>query len=404
VRYIKRSLQREAPQGRILLAGAVFTVFAGLSLFDRATGIGISGDQVPLPLQIVFGSLALCVVALLFGMAYAAAEGEVRELHPGTMTSLDALLTGRLFTQNTGAAILLGMALGGWLLLSTQAASLLRQQGPVDLSEVEFAFARVPWLTALAEGAFQRDPQRFVRIPGAAGYVPADYPALVPALAAAGAAAASGPGFSGDDERFRPGGAVEPRVSGADAVGHRERGGVCSRRSSWLPTCWPAWRLWRAANRSGGRYADGRRAGLARSGDPAWARRRGCRWRLVRRQPGKVVLRDEEVRPLYASHLAERLRLEQEIDATRVAQRCLLPAAFPEASPDSTLPRLACRRASRRATSMTLSRSRRAPGRAAGRRRRAAAGASAFHRPGERLPDAEGGLRPVAGRDSRRAA
>jgi sigma-B regulation protein RsbU (phosphoserine phosphatase) len=39
---------------------------------------------------------------------------------------------------------------------------------------------------------------------------------------------------------------------------------------------------------------------------------------------------DEEVRPLYASHLAERLRLEREIDATRVAQRCLLPASFPE--------------------------------------------------------------------------
>jgi len=41
------------------------------------------------------------------------------------------------------------------------------------------------------------------------------------------------------------------------------------------------------------------------------------------------VLRDEDVRPLYAAHLAERLRLEKEIDATRVAQRCLLPAAFP---------------------------------------------------------------------------
>jgi len=31
----------------------------------------------------------------------------------------------------------IGMALGGWLLLCTQAASLLREQGPVDLSEVE---------------------------------------------------------------------------------------------------------------------------------------------------------------------------------------------------------------------------------------------------------------------------
>jgi len=43
-----------------------------------------------------------------------------------------------------------------------------------------------------------------------------------------------------------------------------------------------------------------------------------------------VLLRDEDVRPQYAANLAERLRLEQEIDSTRVAQRCLLPAVFPQ--------------------------------------------------------------------------
>jgi hypothetical protein len=53
----------------------------------------------------------------------------------------------------------------------------------------------------------------------------------------------------------------------------------------------------------------------------------GAAWLAAR---SGVVLRDEEVRPLYARNLAERLRLEQEIDATRVAQRCLLPAAFPQ--------------------------------------------------------------------------
>jgi F0F1-type ATP synthase assembly protein I len=41
------------------------------------------------------------------------------------------------------------------------------------------------------------------------------------------------------------------------------------------------------------------------------------------------ALRDEEVRPAYAANLAERLRLEQEIDATRTAQQRLLPVRFP---------------------------------------------------------------------------
>jgi serine phosphatase RsbU (regulator of sigma subunit) len=52
----------------------------------------------------------------------------------------------------------------------------------------------------------------------------------------------------------------------------------------------------------------------------------GLAWWATR--SGRVVS-DEEVRPVYASLLAERLRLEQEIDATRVAQQRLIPSEFP---------------------------------------------------------------------------
>jgi len=328
VRYVKRSLQREAPQGRILMAGVIFAVFVGLSLFDRASGIAISGDQVPLPLQLIFGSLALCVAALLFGMAYAAAEGEVRELHPGTMTSLDALLTGRLFNANTGVAILLGMALGGWLLLSTQAASLLRQQGPVDLAEVEFAFARVPWLTALLKAPFgailsgvfgflvplamfRRFTRRwFRRWPKQA---PRLYLALVFLAAMVGFAlsAPSSLAFLG-----------------------QTLWGAASAAALFAAFFWASDLLAGLAALATLRI--GLAAGTLMAAEPnpldlavlltAGVVVAGVAWFAATRGE---VLRDEDVRPLYASHLAERLRLEKEIDATRVAQRCLLPAAFP---------------------------------------------------------------------------
>lgn len=329
VRYIKRSLQREAPQGRILLAGAVFAVFIALSLYDRASGFRPISDQLPLTLQIVFGSLALCVAALLFGMAYAAAEGEVRELHPGTMTSLDALLTGRVFTQNTGAAILLGMALGGWLLLSTQVASLLRQQGPVDLAEVEFAFARVPWLTALLKAPFS------AILSGVFGF-------LVPLAM-----------FQRFTMRcFRRWPKQAPRLHLA-LVFLAALAGFALAAPSSLAFLGQA--LWGAASAAAlfaaFFWASDLLAGLAALATLRIGLAAGT---LMAASPGSLdlailmgagvgvvfaawfaatrgeLLRDEEVRPLYAANLAERLRLEQEIDATRVAQRCLLPATFPQ--------------------------------------------------------------------------
>ncbi len=329
VRYIKRSLQREAPQGRILVAGAIFAVFVGLSLFDRASGMRIAGDQVPLPLQIVFGSLALGVAALLFGMAYAAAEGEVRELHPGTMTSLDALLTGQLFTHNTGSAILLGMAIGGWLLLGTQAASLLHGRGPVDLAEVEFVFARVPWLTALLKAPFsailsglfgflvplamfQRITQRWLR----------RWPKQAPRVHLALVFLAAMSGFA----------LVAP--SSLAFLG-QTLWGVASAAALFAAFFWASDLLAGLAALATLRI--GLAAGTLMAASPgsldlaillgAGIAVAIAAWFAARRGE---LLRDEDVRPLYASNLAERLRLEREIDATRVAQRCLLPAAFPQ--------------------------------------------------------------------------
>lgn len=329
VRYVKRSLQREAPQGRILLAGAVFAVFVVLSMYDRATGIRFAGDSLSLPVQIILGSLGLCVVALLFGMAYAAAEGEARELHPGTMTSLDALLTGRFNTQNAGSAILLGMALGGWLLLGTQVAALLRVRGPVDLSEVEFAFARVPWLTALLKAPFS------AILSGVFGF-------LVPLAM-----------FHRTAHRlFRRWPRQAPSLHLTLVFLATMSGFALSAPSSLAFLGRTLWGVFSAAGLFAAFFlASDLLVGLAALASLQVGLAVGT---LAAAAPGSldlvillcsgmavaagawfaasrgVTLRDEEVRPVYASNLAERLRLEREIDATRVAQHCLLPATFPQ--------------------------------------------------------------------------
>lgn len=324
VRYVKRTLQREVGQGRILLAGAIFALSIVMALLDRASGIHISGGALPLPLLVVFIAIGLGVVGVLFGMAYAAAEGEVRELYPGTMTSLDALLAGRLFTRNAGSSILLGMALGGWLLLATQGASLLRAGGPVDISELEFAFARIPWLTALL-----RAPASAIMTGVFAFLVPLAlfhhftrrWKRRWPKLPLVLVFAATTIGFSlGAPKTLAE---VGQMLWGAASA-------AVLFAAFFLAADLLAGLAALAALKIG-LAAGALLAASAGSLDllillGAGVLVAGLAWQAVRH--GRVVS-DEEVRPLYATHLAERLRLERELDATGVAQQRLLPVAFP---------------------------------------------------------------------------
>ncbi|HEY6401267.1 MAG TPA: SpoIIE family protein phosphatase, partial [Blastocatellia bacterium] len=53
---------------------------------------------------------------LFIGFAYGSGEGDIRESYHGKLTSLDALVTGRVFSQNVSRAFLIGCAMGGWVL------------------------------------------------------------------------------------------------------------------------------------------------------------------------------------------------------------------------------------------------------------------------------------------------
>jgi hypothetical protein len=43
-------------------------------------------------------------------------ESDIREYYPSKLTSLDALVTGRLYLQNVSRAVLSGRSIGGWAL------------------------------------------------------------------------------------------------------------------------------------------------------------------------------------------------------------------------------------------------------------------------------------------------
>jgi sigma-B regulation protein RsbU (phosphoserine phosphatase) len=64
------------------------------------------------------------VIGLFVGMAYGGGEGDIREAYPGKLTSLDALLMGKLFSRNVARSVVAGFAIGGWVLFGFQLATL----------------------------------------------------------------------------------------------------------------------------------------------------------------------------------------------------------------------------------------------------------------------------------------
>ena len=155
-RYARRSLQKEVSHRRSLVVALVFSLSFGILSYSFAT------DQIAAKLSgvifekltIVFASVSSIVylsLGLLVGIAYGSGEGEVREAYPGKLTSLDALLAGRILSKNVGASVLFGAAFAGWLLLIHYAiAYFLRTDQMSTQSQVlSYTFARLPWLTLL---------------------------------------------------------------------------------------------------------------------------------------------------------------------------------------------------------------------------------------------------------------
>jgi serine phosphatase RsbU (regulator of sigma subunit) len=136
--FVQRVKQQEISYSRIALVGAIFA--SAMALFVLLTDVAIydlaAERDIPIPdrlftVIVLFSSaMFYSVVGLFMGLAYGSSEGAIRESYPGKLTSLDALATGRLFSQNVSRAVLIGCAIGGWALLLNGGASLPWQGKP----------------------------------------------------------------------------------------------------------------------------------------------------------------------------------------------------------------------------------------------------------------------------------
>lgn len=155
VRYARRSMDKEVSHQRTVLAALTFVLISALFLFDPGymaaeLGSDLGRQRV---VTIVMMNLVYWVLGVFFGVAYGAGEGGLRETYPGKLTSLDALLSGKLNSTNVARSILVGGGIAGWLLLAQNAILLAahgNRVGP-DLDILASNFFRLPLLALLGK-------------------------------------------------------------------------------------------------------------------------------------------------------------------------------------------------------------------------------------------------------------
>ena len=155
-RFAERLRQKEVSFVRILvIAASVTAAFGGFILLSDVTvyrpALDFSYGQAAF-LSRVFGLITWAFIGLFLGFAYGSGEGDLRELYPGKLASLDALLTGKWHSRNVAQAVIHGAALSGWLWMLTLlvVAPFTRIPGyGWRLTSIEPYFAQWPWLSLL---------------------------------------------------------------------------------------------------------------------------------------------------------------------------------------------------------------------------------------------------------------
>lgn len=122
IRYLQLSRQKEVPHARVLVLCFLQTVallyvsyLVEFGIFDMPRFQGAS-----LYVAIALGCVVLTLAMSTLAIVYGSGEGTLRETYTGKLTSLDALLTGRIASRNVARSILIGLGAGGWWLLLQQ--------------------------------------------------------------------------------------------------------------------------------------------------------------------------------------------------------------------------------------------------------------------------------------------
>jgi hypothetical protein len=143
-RYASRTMQQEVSHRRSLIVAALCGCFCILIAFNAV----VNSDAAMIPFAYILAIFA--VIGLLGGAllaaAYGSGEGDVREAYPGKLTSLDALLTGRVFSRNIGVSVLFGLVCASWLLLILAILKIPFYGGELRASEgMAGPFMRITW-------------------------------------------------------------------------------------------------------------------------------------------------------------------------------------------------------------------------------------------------------------------
>jgi len=157
-RFARRAAEGEVPKDRALIL-FIFMALFGVAIVLADPDLTISEIE---PSRLNAGYITLirisillnvAVQGLLLGLAYASGEGEVREGFPGKLTSLDAALTGRIFSSNVGVSVLYGAAAACWLSLLYQLliAWLAPGNWSLPMRGLIFSFGRAPWVIMLLD-------------------------------------------------------------------------------------------------------------------------------------------------------------------------------------------------------------------------------------------------------------
>jgi MFS family permease len=158
IRYIRRATEKEVSHRRTLLIALTFVGLACVTLIGDPGSLSAAQPGEPYKtLQIVFMflimALSMSVAGGFMGIAYGAGEGALREAFPGKVTSLDALLAGKIFSANVARSILFGGGVAGWA-LAAQNAALWLTGGAREVTEqtlVKSSVASFPLLSLVMD-------------------------------------------------------------------------------------------------------------------------------------------------------------------------------------------------------------------------------------------------------------
>jgi hypothetical protein len=324
-RYARRSLEREVSHKRtVLLALAVAAALTAnfLTAIDEYVfGLVAAGQGIIwYPLAVV--AMSFLVAGLALAVAYGAGEGDLRELYPGKLTALDALMSGKLLSRNVARSALFGVAFAAWMLLVEGLADWVLRPDTVSFAA---DLMKLPFLRAPLFAIFARQGVTVTLIPASGLLLPLAYlgrkvrrPRLRASLMILFAALAAlvNVGRYGSLGTALVGTSVLTATFlgpffGMDflavifGLGAFEVATSLARLMVWSPS-------WRQLETSVAVI------GVGFVVVEVWAALRGREYR------------EEEVRPQYAGHILERQSMQAELAAAREAQLHLLPKAPPE--------------------------------------------------------------------------